>query len=97
MSSDTPTGPEAPTNFARDLARDFVGDVTGRRRLVTETLLVLGVSLGASAIWSLLSLLRKLTALGVSADEQLMSAIGPAIAGHIGPGAYGVALVEAEG
>ena len=32
-----------------------------RRRLVTETLLVLGVSLGASAIWSLLSLVRKLT------------------------------------
>lgn len=33
-----------------------------RRRLVTETALVLGVSLGASAIWSALSLLRKLTA-----------------------------------
>lgn len=33
-----------------------------RRRLVIETVLVLGVSLGASAIWSVLSLLRKLTA-----------------------------------
>lgn len=32
-----------------------------RRQLVTETVLVLGVSLGASAIWSLLSLVNKLT------------------------------------
>lgn len=32
------------------------------RTLVTETALVLGVSLGASAVWSLLSLVRKLTA-----------------------------------
>lgn len=32
-----------------------------RRRLVTETVLVLGVSLGASAVWALLSLLNKLT------------------------------------
>lgn len=33
-----------------------------RRALLTETLLVLGVSLGASAVWSALSLVRKLTA-----------------------------------
>lgn len=33
----------------------------GRPRLVTETVLVLGVSLGASAVWALLSLVRKLT------------------------------------
>lgn len=32
------------------------------RRLVQETVLVLGVSLGASAVWALLSLIRKLTA-----------------------------------
>ena len=32
-----------------------------RRSLVTETVLVLGVSLGASAIWSLLSIINKLT------------------------------------
>lgn len=32
-----------------------------RRTLLTETALVLGVSLGASAIWSMLSLIRKLT------------------------------------
>lgn len=43
------------------------------------------------------ALLRKLKSLGVAVDEQLISALGPAIAGHIGPGAYGVALVEAEG
>lgn len=36
------------------------GTVT-RRQLVTETVLVLGVSLGASAIWSLLDLVNKLT------------------------------------
>ena len=36
--------------------------VTRRQRLVTETVLVLGVSLGASAVWALLSLIRKLTA-----------------------------------
>lgn len=35
---------------------------TDRRTLLTETVLVLGVSLGASAVWSLLSLVRKLTA-----------------------------------
>jgi membrane protease YdiL (CAAX protease family) len=34
---------------------------TTRRQLVTETVLVLGVSLGASAVWSLLSLVNKLT------------------------------------
>ena len=33
-----------------------------RRTLHTETVLVLGVSLGASAIWAVLSILRKLTA-----------------------------------
>jgi membrane protease YdiL (CAAX protease family) len=33
-----------------------------RRTLVTETVLVLGVSLGASVIWSVLSILRKVTA-----------------------------------
>ena len=32
-----------------------------RRTLITETVLVLGVSLGASGIWSLLSLINKLT------------------------------------
>lgn len=32
-----------------------------RRQLVTETALVLGVSLGASALWSLLAIVRKLT------------------------------------
>lgn len=42
------------------------------------------------------ALLRKLGALGVAVDEKLISALGPAIAGHIGQGAYGVALVEAE-
>ncbi|WP_298886803.1 type II CAAX endopeptidase family protein [uncultured Serinicoccus sp.] len=35
-----------------------------RRSLLTETLLVLGVSLGASAVWSVLSITRKLTAPG---------------------------------
>lgn len=33
-----------------------------RRTLLVETVLVLGVSLGASVVWSVLSLLRKLTA-----------------------------------
>lgn len=42
------------------------------------------------------ALLRKLTALGVAVDEKLMSALGPAIAGHIGEGVYGVAFIEAE-
>ena len=42
------------------------------------------------------ALIRKLTSLGVAVDEALLSAIGPSIAGHIGPGAYGVTFVEAE-
>ena len=42
------------------------------------------------------ALLDKMKAAGVAADEKLLSAIGPAIAGHIGPNAYGVAFVEAE-
>ena len=33
-----------------------------RRQLLTESWLVLGVSLGASAVWSVLSIIRKLTA-----------------------------------
>ena len=33
-----------------------------RRTLLTETVLVLGVSLGASAVWAVLSIIRKLTA-----------------------------------
>ena len=37
---------------------------TDRRTLLTETVLVLGVSLGASAVWSVLSIARKLTAPG---------------------------------
>lgn len=53
--------------------RDGVSDETGvteepaaaqpgdRPRLIVEILLVLGVSLGASAVWSLLSIIRKLT------------------------------------
>lgn len=43
-----------PTTYAQQ--------VLERRALVTETVLVLGVSLGASAVWSVLSLTRKLTA-----------------------------------
>ena len=39
-----------------------------RRTLVTETVLVLGVSLGASAVWAVLSILRKVT------DERPLSA-----------------------
>lgn len=42
------------------------------------------------------ALIKKLTALGVRVDEALMTAIGPSIAPHIGPGAYGVTFVEAE-
>ena len=42
------------------------------------------------------ALLGKLKAAGVAVDERLMSALGPSIAGHIGPNAYGVAFVEAE-
>ena len=42
------------------------------------------------------ALIKKLTALGVRVDEALLSAIGPSIAPHIGPGAYGVTFIEAE-
>lgn len=43
------------------LAPEGPADPARRRRLVTETVLVLGVSLGASAVWSVLSIVRKLT------------------------------------
>lgn len=43
-----------------------------------------------------LTLIERLRALGVSVNEDLISAIGTAIAPHIGPGAYGLAFVEAE-
>ena len=43
-----------------------------------------------------LALIEKLRALGVSVNEEMLSAIGTAIAPHIGPGAYGVTFVEAE-
>lgn len=42
------------------------------------------------------ALIKKLTALGVRVDEALLSAIGPSIAPHIGPGAYGATFIEAE-
>ena len=46
-----------------------------RRTLVTETALVLGVSLGASAIWSILSIIRKVTAQApLSAQTTTMNA-----------------------
>lgn len=43
-----------------------------------------------------LTLIQKLSALGIHVDEEKISAIGTAIAPHIGPGAYGVTFVEAE-
>lgn len=43
-----------------------------------------------------LELLRRLREAGIQIGEELMSAIGTAIAPHIGPNAYGVAFVEAE-
>ena len=42
------------------------------------------------------ALIRRLKASGVAVSEELLSAIGPSIAPHIGPGAYGLAFVEAE-
>ena len=45
-----------------------------RRTLLTETALVLGVSLGASAIWSILSIIRKATAeVSLSAQTTAMN------------------------
>ncbi|MBQ8507709.1 MAG: DegV family protein [Clostridia bacterium] len=41
------------------------------------------------------ALIRKLKSLGVSINEGLLSSLGPSIACHIGPNAYGVAFVEA--
>lgn len=59
--------PEPPAD-ADHTGADHTGDMTAaaarpldRRSLVTETVLVLGVSLGASAVWSVLSLVDKLT------------------------------------
>lgn len=61
--------PAGPVNSARPGGRVFLTPLPSlptpptslsRRILVTETLLVLGVSLGASAIWALLSIIRKL-------------------------------------
>ena len=43
-----------------------------------------------------LSLIEKLRALDVHVNEDMLSAIGTAIAPHLGPGAYGVTFVEAE-
>lgn len=45
-----------------------------RRTLLTETALVLGVSLGASAIWAILSIIRKVTAeVSLSAQTTAMN------------------------
>ncbi len=56
--TDRPSGnpvADPPTGAARHTR-------LSRRTLLTETVLVLGVSLGASVIWSVLSILRKVTA-----------------------------------
>jgi len=42
------------------------------------------------------AMIKKLTACGLSVDEQLASALGPTLAAHIGPNAYGAAFIEAE-
>ena len=45
-----------------------------RRTLLTETALVLGVSLGASALWAILSIIRKMTAeVSLSAQTTTMN------------------------
>lgn len=43
-----------------------------------------------------LAMLKKLAACGINVSEEKLCAIGPSIAPHIGPAAYGVAFVEAE-
>ena len=43
-----------------------------------------------------LAFIKKLNAAGVAVNEELLSALGPALATHIGPGAFGVAFVAAE-
>lgn len=53
--------PAEGTTPAGDGTTSAPAGVPGRRTLLVETLLVLGVSLGASAVYALLSLIRKLT------------------------------------
>lgn len=59
-SAQTEVSTPGPTPMMRTLA--VPGSPLPRRTLLAETVLVLGVSLGASAIWAVLSILRKLTA-----------------------------------
>ena len=42
------------------------------------------------------ALIKRLAEQGICVNEHLLSAIGPSIAPHIGPGAYGVTFVEQE-
>ena len=42
------------------------------------------------------ALVKKLKANGIAVSEELRSALGPTLATHIGPNAYGVAFVAAE-
>ena len=53
--------PAGPATLAGVTVGEAVRRPATRRTLFTETILVLGVSLGASGIWSLLSLVDKLT------------------------------------
>lgn len=59
-SARTEVGTPEPTPMMQTLAVPV--SPLPRRTLLAETVLVLGVSLGASAIWAVLSILRKLTA-----------------------------------
>lgn len=59
-SARTEVGAPGQTPTMRTLA--VPGSPLPRRTLIAETVLVLGVSLGASAVWAVLSILRKLTA-----------------------------------
>lgn len=43
-----------------------------------------------------MALIKKLRAAGVAVNENLLSAIGPSIAAHIGSNAYGMAFVAEE-
>lgn len=60
MTARSEAGTPGPTPSLQTLA--VPGSGLPRRTLMAETVLVLGVSLGASAVWAVLSILRKLTA-----------------------------------
>lgn len=85
---------------------DVCGKAVGRHRAIDAVARLIGqhriderfpvIPLYTHTSENCAALVKKLNACGIAASEHMFSALGPTLATHIGPGAYGAAFVAAE-